>query len=86
MTISPETKRRAVEAMEAEFLDWKVGPDSPLLAESCEHMLDAALAVIEAEAWRPIETAPQDGTHVLLSDGSGEPTHWRPLPPPKVTP
>lgn len=57
MTISPETKRRAVEAM------LTVNPTSGPFVSPEEHaaaMLDAALAVIEAEAWQPIESAPRN--------------------------
>lgn len=58
--MTPETKRRAVDAMliwMKSDLDWMNLHERRGIAARA---LEAALAVIEAEAWQPIETAPKD--------------------------
>lgn len=61
----------------------------------------ALIAEVERYQWRPIETAPKDGSEFLLVQPDGsmhvsyhyqgswgfspEPTHWMPLPPAPVS-
>lgn len=52
--------------------EWAIKRDGDY-AEAQDKVAALAARVAELETWQPIETAPKDGTWVLLA------THWRPV-------
>lgn len=74
--MTPETKRRAVEAAIAAMLATNGSQE-----EWVGRGLDAALAVIEADAWQPIETCPRMEVVIMFAvtdiDDLGVVNNWQ---------
>ena len=56
--------------VEAAMLAWAANPDGPMDA------MRAALLAADAAAWEPMETAPTDGSTVIVYAPSPDPEKW----------
>jgi len=59
-----ETREKVARAIRGSYVFGD--PDDILDQEDLNNMADAAIAAYEAAQWQPIDSAPKDGTRVLL--------------------
>ena len=70
----PLDRATLIAFVKAQAEEWRTETSNVNASDYVDYF-DAIAALLEAEAWQPIETAPKDP----------QPTHWRPLPAPPVT-